>query len=304
LKINLLYKGIFYTSIASIFWGLPQPVYFNEIKFVPSIEVVCHRAIWSFIFLFIITLYFKKINEFFIIFLSYDKIFFLSVTAFLITINWNSFIFAISINRLQDASMGYFISPIISIALGYIFLNEKISKLKLVSLFLMIFSILFLLISLKTIPYLAIVIALSWAFYGLIRKKVNISSEIGLLYECGFISIFAIMYLIYLQINNEGYFLNYSYYISLLLFFIGAITIFPLFFFNLGVKAVPLGLAGVIFYLAPTFHFITSVFIFEEELIFYKLISFIIIWIAVAIFIYDKITEDKKIIENNTQLLN
>ena len=97
----------------------------------------------------------------------------------------------------------------------------------------------------------------------------------------------------------------YNNYTTLLLIFTGAVTIFPLFFYNLGVKSIPLGLAGVIFYLAPTFHFVTSILIFKEELSNYKLIAFIIIWIAVIIFIYDKLKEEKKAInENNIQLLN
>ena len=147
----------------------------------------------------------------------------------------------------------------------------------------------------KKVPYLAIFIGLTWAFYGLIRKKIKVSAAIGLLYESGFISIFAIIYLLYLYYTGNLFFLNYSKLTSLFLFFTGAVTFFPLFFFNLGVKNIPLGLAGVIFYLAPTFHFLTSILILKENLSNYKLISFIIIWIAVTIFIYDKLMENKKL---------
>ena len=304
MKLNPIYKGILYTSIASFFWGLPQPIYFNEIKFIPAIELVSHRALWSFIFLFFIILLIGKIKEFFEIFYDKVKILYLSITGLLIACNWSCFIFAININRLQDASMGYYISPIITIALGYIFLKEKISKLKFISLLLMIFAILFLLISIKTLPYIAIFIAVTWSVYGLIRKKIKTSSEIGLLFESGFIGIFALSYLSYLYFFGDGYFLKHTNSTNLLLIFTGAITVFPLFFFVMGVKFVSLGLAGVIFYLAPTFHFITSIIIFKEELNNFKLISFFIIWIAVIIFIFDNLKEGKKINENNTQLLN
>ena len=303
MKINLIYRGIFFASIASIFWGLPQPIYFNEIIFIPAIEIISHRSIWSSFFLFIMILFLGRIKEFFLIFKEKNKIFFLSITGLLITCNWTAFVFAININRLQDASMGYFISPIISIGLGYLFLKEKISLLKIISLVLMIFSIFLLLILTKTIPFIAIIVSLSWAFYGLIRKKINVSSEIGIFFETTFISIFALTYLIYLNFSGEGYFLKHNNYTSFLLFFIGIITVLPLFFFNLGLKYIPLGLAGVIFYLAPTFQFITSILIFNESLSFYKLISFVIIWIAVIIFIYDKLKEEKTS-ENNTQLLS
>ena len=304
MKYKFLYKGILYTSLASIFWGLPQPIFFNEIKHVAALEIISHRSLWSFVFLLIIILFVGRIREFINIFKSKYLMFYLSITGLLITTNWTGFILSININRLQDASMGYYISPIISIGLGYLFLKEKISKLKCLSLTLMVFSIVFLLISMKTIPYLAILIALTWAFYGLIRKKINVSSEIGLLYESGFISIFAITYIIYLNFFGKSYFLNYNLYTSILLILTGAVTVFPLFFFNTGVKYLPLGLAGVIFYLAPTFHFITSILIFKEELNNFKLISFFIIWIAVIIFIFDNLKQNRKINENNIQLLS
>jgi len=304
LKNKFIYRGIFCTTIASIFWGLPQPLYFNQINFIPAIEIVCHRAIWSFIFLLIIIKLIGKTNDLRKIIKNKKCLLYLFFTGSLIACNWTGFILAINYNRLQDASMGYFLSPIISIGLGYIFLKEKLSFLQSASVFLMIFAVLFLIISLKSIPFLAILISLTWAFYGLIRKNLNISSEIGLFFESFFISFFALIYLIFLYISGEGYFLNHNTYTSLLLIFTGAISIFPLFFFNIGVRNIPLGVAGVIFYLAPTFHFITSIFILNEQLSLYKLISFIIIWLAVILFIYEKFNEKNKVIESNTQLLN
>ncbi len=283
---------------------MPQPLFFNKIKFIPPIETAIHRGLWSFIFLLIIIILLGKIKIFFSIFKSYNKIFVLSLTAILISINWTSFIFAVNINRVQDASMGYFISPIISIALGYFFLNEKISLLKSISIIIMLGAVIFLIISLRTIPFLAILISMSWGLYGLLRKQINISPEIGLLYESGFISIIGAPYLIYIYIQGSGYFLNDSSITSIFLIMTGVITIFPLFFFNLGVKFIPLSFAGVIFYIAPSFHFITSIYILDESISFQKLISFIIIWIAIAIFIIDILKEEKKINENNIQLLN
>ena len=188
--------------------------------------------------------------------------------------------------------MGYFLTPMISICLGFIFLNEKISFIKFLSILMMIFAIIFLIISLNTFPYLALLIGSSWGIYGLLKKKINISSEIGLLYESGFISIIAIPYLLYLSFQQNGFFLNNETTTSFFLILTGAVTVFPLFFFNVGVKFIPLGFAGVIFYLAPTLHFITSVFILKEDLSLHKLISFIIIWIAVLIFIVEVIKEE------------
>ena len=304
MKIKSLYRGILYTSLASLFWGIAQPLFFNQIKFIPAIEIAIHRGIWSFVFLLIIIIILGKINNFFLIFKSYKKIFFLSLTAILISINWTGFIFAVSINRIQDASMGYFMTPMISIALGYFFLDEKISKLKLISIVMMFFSIIFLIISIKTIPIIAILIGITWGVYGLLRKQINVSSEIGLLYESGFISLLAGPYLLYLNYEGVGYFINGSFLLSNFLILAGVITIFPLFFFNLGVKYIPLGFSGVIFFLTPSCHFITSIFIMHEDISIQKIISFLIIWLAVVIFIFDLFKEEKKINESNIQLLN
>ena len=283
---------------------MPQPLIFNEIKFIPPIEVASHRGLWSFLFLIIFLSIFKKKNEFFLIFKSYKKLLILTITAFLISINWTGFILAVSINRVQDASMGYFITPMISIALGYFFLNEKLSLLKIISIFLMLSAIIYLIISLNSFPFIAILIGTTWGVYGFLRKQVNVSSEIGLLYESFIITLFATPYLIYLNLDESGFFLNYSTSTSFFLILAGLVTIFPLFFFNRGLKFIPLGFAGVLFYLAPSFHFITSIFILNERLNLHKLFSFIIIWIAVIIFIFDFFKEERKSIESNTQLLN
>lgn len=283
---------------------MPQPLFFNQINYIPPFEIAIHRGIWSFVFLLIVLLLFGKIGNIIEVFKSTKKIFFLSLTAILISINWGGFIFAITINRVQDASMGYFISPMISIMLGYFFLKEKISFLKLVSFSMMIGGLFFLIINIKTVPYLSLIIAISWSMYGLLRKKINVKAEIGLFYESGFIALFGSPYIIYLYLNSTGNFLQNTNITSILLILTGAVTIFPLFFFNLGVKFIPLGLAGVIFFIAPSFHLITSIFILNETISLVKIISFIIVWIGVAIFLYEVFNKDKKTSENNTQLPN
>ena len=297
--INKIYKGIFYTCIASIFWGLPQPLFFNELNHVDTLEVVLHRGLWSFIFLFLILIVNANITEFFLIFKSSKKLIFLSITASLIASNWGGFIFAVSTERVQDASMGYFITPMISIFLGYFFLKEKITRLKLYSVILMIFAIILLFINMRGLPYLVILIGTTWAVYGLLRKQINVSPSIGLLYETFLITLISFPYLIYLFKTNESSFLEINNKTTIFLMLTGIVTIFPLFFFNLGLKFIQLGLAGVLFYLAPSFHFVTSLFILGEEINTVKLFSFIIIWVGIILYIYD--TMRNSFIENNTQ---
>ena len=271
---------------------MPQPLIFNEIKYVPPLEVAFHRGLWSFIILFLILLFFNNLKDFLKLFESKKNIIILSITALLITTNWTGFIFAVSINKVQDASMGYFITPMVSILLGYFFLKEKINWLKFFSVILMLISIIFLFFNVKSYPYIALLIGTTWGIYGLLRKQINVEPALGLLYECFVISLFSLPYLIYIYYKGTGFFLNYNTFTTVFLILTGGVTIFPLFFFNLGIKHISLGYAGVLFYLAPTFHFLTSVFILKEELELVKLISFLIIWIGIIIFILDVILKE------------
>ena len=268
---------------------MPQPLFFDQIKYVPSIEVAMHRGLWSFVILFFLLFFLNEIKDFIDLFKSSKTIIILSITSILIAINWTGFIYSVSINKVQDASLGYFLTPMISIGFGFLFLKEKLNIKKTISVFLMIMACFILFISLRDFPLIAILIGTTWAIYGLLRKQIKVSPAIGLLYESAFISMFALPYLLYLSFLNIGEFsLNYNV-TNIMLILTGLVTIFPLFFFNLGLKYIPLGLAGVLFYIAPSFHFITSVFLLDEYLEFSKLLSFIIIWIGVGIFIYDAI---------------
>ena len=297
-KDNFL-KGIFYTCIASIFWGLPQPLFFNELNHVNTFEIVLHRGLWSFTLLFLILLSTANLNEFYKFFLSFKKIFILTITACLIASNWAGFIYAVGQERVQDASMGYFITPMISIILGSIFLKEKLKKYKIIAVLLMFFGIIYLFLNLKELPILIILIGSTWAVYGLLRKHIMVSPSTGLLYEAFIISFFSVPYLLIIFINGDSSFISIDFKTTIFLVLTGGVTIFPLFFFNLGLKYIQLGLAGVLFYLAPSFHFITSFFILNEQILYEKMISFVIIWVGIIFYIYDSLKS--RPIESNTQ---
>ena len=272
---------------------MPQPLFFDQIKHIPSIEVAMHRGLWSFVLLFILLFFLNEIKDFWTLFNSIKNIFVLSVTGILIAVNWTGFIYSVSIQQVQDASLGYFLTPMISIVFGFFFLNEKLNFYRIISVSLMFTACLILFLSLGNFPFIAVLIGTTWAIYGLLRKQISVSPATGLLFESGLITIIALPYLIYLSFIDIGYMslsLNYT---SIMLILTGAVTIFPLFFFNLGLKHIPLGLAGVLFYIAPSFHFITSVFILGEYMEVEKFLAFMIIWIGVIIFIYDAIKKNK-----------
>ena len=292
MKTNFI-KGIVYACVAALWWGMPQPLFFDEINYIPSLEVAMHRGVWSFFVLFFSLVIFSEIKDFFKLFKSSKKIIILTITSLLIATNWLGFIYSVSINKVQDASLGYFLTPMISISLGYFILNENLNTRKIISVSLMLLACFILFTSLDSFPYLALLIGTTWGVYGLLRKQIEVSPATGLLYESGLITLIALPYLIYLNHLEIGYFSFNLSYISVMLFLTGIVTIIPLFFFNLGLRYTTLSLAGVLFYIAPSFHFITSVFILGENLVNEKFIAFIIIWVGVSIFIYDVVRNSR-----------
>ena len=286
-------KGIALTALGSFWWGVFGVIYFKYISFAGHIEVVIHRTVWTSLTLILSTIYFSKWNIFFEIVSDQKKLVWLFFSSLLIFINWAVWIYAVSNNQIIDASFGYFIMPILSVFLGYIFYNEKINKRRKLSILLVIISILFLLVvSFNSIPWVGMIVALSWAFYNLLRKKVNVDTDIGLLIESLFILPFALVvfYLIAQKGLNDFNFSNPS--LMLLLFFAGPMTVIPLFLYIRGVELCGLGPTGMIFYITPTFQFILGFFYYNEPFSINKLVSFILIWIAVFIYLKDLYEND------------
>ena len=281
-------KGITLTALGSFWWGVIGVIYFKYISFTGSIEVVIHRCVWTSVVLIISTFYFSKWNIFFNIISNIEKLIWLFFSSLLIFINWSTWIYAVSTNKIIDASFGYFIMPILSVFLGYIFYKEKINKRRGFSILLVLISILFLfIVSFNSIPWVGIIVALSWGFYNLLRKKVNVDTDVGLLIESLFILPFALFsFYIIFQNNLNDFSLNNPS-LMLLLMLAGPMTVIPLFLYVRGVELCGLGPTGMIFYITPTFQFLLGFFYYNEEFSTEKSLSFILIWIAVIIYLKD-----------------
>ena len=281
-------KGIVLTALGSIWWGVIGVIYFKYISFAGSIEVVIHRCIWTSLVLIMSTFYFSKWNIFFKIIANKNKLIWLFFSSLLIFINWATWIYALGTNRIIDASFGYFIMPILSVFLGYIFYKEKINKKRGLSIFLVLISILFLLIvNYNSIPWVGIIVALSWGFYNLLRKKVNVDTDVGLLIESLFILPFALFSFYIIFQNNLNDFSVNNPSLMLILMLAGPMTVIPLFLYVRGVELCGLGPTGMIFYITPTFQFLLGFFYYNEEFSLEKSLSFILIWIAVIIYLKD-----------------
>ena len=281
-------KGLLLTSLGSFWWGFIGVIYFEYVAFIGHIELVVHRCLWTAVMLIFTTSFLSKWRIFFEEIKDKKKVFALLISGFLIFVNWSIWIYAVASERIIDASFGYFIMPIISVLLGYIFFKEKLNNKRIFSILLVFISIIIMILfNLKSLPWVGLIVALSWAFYNLVRKKIIIDTDIGLLIESLFIFPFALIafYLITKNGFNDFNFQNPG--LSLLLLLAGPMTVIPLFLYVRGVEIIGLGPTGMIFYITPTFQFILGYFYYGEDFSIVKFGSFIIIWIAVIIYLKD-----------------
>ena len=277
--------GSAYTVFASLWWGIIGVLYFNFVSFANPIEITIHRTIWTAFLLIITTSYFKKWDEFFLIIKKKQNIFFLFISGSLVLINWLTWIYAVSINKLLDSSLGYYIYPIFSVFFGIIFLNEKYNKNKIISVVLVFVSILYLIMYYKTLPWIGLVVAITFSLYTLIRKKISISSDIGLLIETLLLTPFVIFAFIIIYKKGLNIFSLSEPLLSFYLFWAGLMTLVPLFLYTKGFGLLGIGPSSMIFFLTPTSQFLLGIFYFNEVLDVHKLGVFIIIWIAVIIYL-------------------
>ena len=281
-------KGLLLTSLGSFWWGFIGVIYFEYVSFIGHIELVVHRCLWTAVMLIFTTTFLSKWNIFFKEIKSKKKLLALLISGFLIFINWSIWIYAVASERIIDASFGYFIMPIISVLLGYIFFKEELNNKRILSICLVSISILILIFfNLRSLPWVGLIVAFSWAFYNLVRKKIKIDTDIGLLIESLYIFPFALVVFYFISKNGFNDFNLDNLELSLLLLLAGPMTVIPLFLYVRGVELIGLGPTGMIFYITPTLQFILGYFYYGEDFSLVKFVSFIIIWIAVIIYIND-----------------
>ena len=287
MKVKNFNKGIISSTFGSFWWGVIGTYYFQYITFVGTFEVVVHRCIWTTLILFVTTFLFGKWSIFKKVLSDKRTALILFITSILIFGNWSIWIYAVATNKIIDASFGYFIFPILSVFFGFIFFKEKLNKKRIISIILIVIASLYLLFNLDSLPWVGFAVAFLWSIYNLLRKKIDVDTDIGLFIESLFILPIAlvIFYLIFKNNLNDFSLANPS--LLGLIFLAGPMTVIPLFLYIKGVKLSGLGPSGMIFFITPTGQFLLGFFYYNETFSTEKFISFIIIWIAVFIYLKD-----------------
>ena len=278
--------GIIYTIGAYILWGI-LPIYWKLIDEVPALEILAHRVIWSFIFVLIIVVILKRklLKNFFQVQMSQKKTWLgLFLASLFISINWFTYIYAVNTNHIVEASLGYYINPLIAVLLGVFVLREKVNKLQAISFIIAGIGVIYMTISVGKIPWISLILALSFGFYGLSKKLIKVDSILGLLLETLFVLPFALLFLAYLGVNDQQSFSTGSLTNDLFLIGSGIATAIPLLWFGIGAQKIPLYLVGFLQYISPTISLILGVVLYGESFTKDHLVTFACIWIAIAMF--------------------
>ena len=278
-------NGSFLTIGASLWWGVIGVIYFKFVSFASPIELVIHRTLWTAFILIITTFLFSKWKIFFKIIRKPKETILLFFSGLLVMVNWLTWLYAISVDKLVDASFGYFIFPIFSIFFGVVFLKEDYNRNMIFAVFLVFISILYLALQHKTLPWIGLTVAISFSLYGLIKKKINIETDIALLVETLLLSPFAIIAFIYLLKLNLNIFSLNEIKLSFYLLWAGPMTLIPLYLYTKGLQLVGIGPASMIFFATPTAQFLLGILVYGESLDVHKLVSFMFVWIAVFIYL-------------------
>jgi chloramphenicol-sensitive protein RarD len=280
--------GVIYAIAAFLIWGI-SPIYWKVLQSVPALEIILHRIVWSFFLLVPMIIIMRRWQEFMAVFKSPRTLLILLFTAIIVGGNWLLYIWAVNTNHLLQASLGYYINPLVNVVLGMVFLKEKLRPPQILAVVLATAGVTYLTLYFGEFPWIALTLAISFGIYGLIRKVAPVGAVVGLTVETLLLSFPALVYLIYLDRLGQGSIFRVSPTLDLLLMGCAVVTAFPLLFFTLGARRLYLSTLGLLQYIAPSCMFIIAVFFFGEPFARAQVVTFVLIWTALAIYSTDSV---------------
>ncbi|SHO58272.1 EamA family transporter RarD [Vibrio quintilis] len=286
-------QGVLFAISAYLMWGI-APIYFKTIQHVPPAEILCHRIIWSFVFLGILIHTSKQWLGVRFIFNNKKQLLFLTATSVLVGSNWLLFIWSVNHDHLLDASLGYFINPLLNVLLGMIFLGERLRKLQWLAVAMAATGVIFQIIVFGSIPVIAIVLATTFGLYGLLRKKVAVNARTGLFIETLILLPAALIYLFLLANTSTSHLESNVWTLNVLLCLAGIVTTLPLLAFNGAATRLKLSTLGFFQYIGPSLMFLLAILIYGENFQADKAITFGFIWCALLIFSLEGLKHHQK----------
>lgn len=290
--------GQVYAVLAFLFWGGIAPIYFKQVSNVDAFEVLIYRVLFSVVTLLPFFFFKKELQALLLAVKDFRTIKYLFLSTFVISLNWLTFIWAIANDKIIEASLGYYINPLVNVLLGFLFFSERMTRNQYLAIFIGMIAVFYQLFALGYLPTISLILAFSFGFYGMFRKKANVGSIPGLFIEVVIALPFALGYLYYLyHYEVVAFFESTSIYTSFMLALSGLVTVIPLLLFNGAATRMKLTTIGFFQYIGPSVSLLVAIFIYNEEFNFDKLVTFVLIWIALFVFSLDtikKLTQRKK----------
>lgn len=262
------------------------PLYFALLTSVSPLEVVAHRAVWSLLFVLVLIAAFRQWADLRRA-LTPRTIGLLAAAIMFLSINWLVYVYAIDINEVVQGALGYFINPLVSVALGVILLSERLARTQWLAIGIAALAVLVLTMSYGGVPWISLTLAVSFGFYGLIKKRANVDALPSLAIETAVVTPIAVAYLWFLEAKGEAAFIQDGLGISVLLILLGPITAIPLLAFGAAAIRIPLSTLGIIQYVTPTVIFLLGITVFGESMPALRWVGFGLVWIALVIFTVD-----------------
>ncbi len=276
--------GITYATLAFLCWGL-FPLYFNALKDVPAGQILAHRVVWSLLFLAIVLTFRRQWSWLPAVMRKPRIIGSFVASAFLLSVNWLVYIWAVNNGHVIEGSLGYFINPLVNIMFGYLILKERLRSVQWLAIALAALGVAWLTWQTGTVPWIALILASSFGAYGLMRKTAALGALEGLSFETMVLFPLALGYLAWLGVLGENGFINAaSDHTRWLLVAAGPITAIPLLMFAAGARRIPLAVLGMLQYISPTIQFLLGVWLFHEAFTAERLVGFVLIWSALALY--------------------
>lgn len=286
-------SGIVYAIMAYLLWGF-FPIFWKVIKFIPPYEILCHRIIWSFVFLSVILTYKKNWKWLKEVFSQKKTLMIYTVSSLLLALNWMLYVWAVNSSYIIEASLGYFINPLFSIFLGVVFLKERPRKWQWIAFGIAGIGVLYLTFVHGSLPWIGLSLAFTFGIYGLLRKTDSLSSTEGLTMNTMMLFIPALIFLLFREFSGVASFGHIDLKFNLMLILAGVVTSLPLIFFASAAKRIALSSLGILQYIAPILQFCVGYFLYKESLDSNKLIGFVFVWIALMIYTAESIIERRK----------
>lgn len=275
-------KGILYSITVYALWGF-FPIYWKLLHHVPALQLLGHRIVWSFLLLLGVIFITKRWNEFRVTLNARTFRIYL-IAALLIGVNWLTYVWAVNAGFIVETSLGYFINPLLSVLMGVLLLREQLRPMQLIPVALAAIGVVYLTFAYGQLPWIALLLAFTFGFYGLVKKIAPLGPVYGLTLETGILFLPALAYLGVVQADSTAAFLHAGITSDLLMIGAGLVTTIPLLMFASAAKQIPLTMIGVLQYIAPTIQFLIGVFIYKETFDQSRLIGFSIVWLALIIF--------------------